>query len=283
MREQAMNDAWRMSLGLRSKYPDNQFAYKMFPDVPRLTEDEAHQRIDASLQQAASLNKREWLTRNEYPPGSAGWLTFQAKSLLAGIEHEAVWDEGHVTDYADHHKGEGRSLFVDSEQDDHFVVRQREEARIHRWMGSIMIATTYSAFACEVVLKSIALICKNRAIKTHDLNELFIDIPDASRERILADQPGVEDLFRHKKDAFGKWRYLEPDKTQGGLKTLIDAEPARELGRAARVLLDEAEIAGIRVGFSFRATRNIREGEGFKRVDDKLDFKIHGAEKPPPI
>ena len=275
MEEQQVNDMCLLDFGLRSSYKNKHFVYKMFPNVPRLTKDEATteevaRHTEAGLEVAARSDKK-WLTRNEYPFGSAGFLLFQAKSLLAGLEQEAVWDQGLVDGYTDADKRDSRSLFVSDESDDRLDGREWNEARILRWMGSIMIATTYSALACELIMKSIALTCNDRAKKIHNLQELFADLPKSSRDRIVTDQPGVEDLFRVERETSGSWRYLEPNKKERGLRTLIDVEAARQLGRVARVLLDEAEVVGLRIGFSFSATRNIDDSEHSRKVDDLLN------------
>ena len=66
----------------------------------------------------------------------------------------------------------------------------------------------------------------------------------------------------------------------------IEAERAanllsRLLGRAARVLLAEAEVVGIRAGFTFEGTRNTENADGSALRHDYSKIRLVGSENAP--
>ena len=265
-----------MDSGAVSSYHAGQFAFKIFPDIPRLSGAEVRSRVAAHKQH----DRRKWITRADFPAGSAGWLIFQARALLAGIDHPAMWDERSVAGFTEFDTRDDGSLFVPDGSDSHADAGDSKETRVLRWMGSTMTAVLNSAFACELTLKAIALTCKDVAKKEHDLAALLSDLPDASRHRIQADYEDVAILFEQKRHAFGAWRYFERNAGEGGPKALVDIAAARDLGRAARVLLDEAEVVGLRSGFAFNATRETEEVERAKLRRDHFQIRLTGSESP---
>ena len=80
-------------------------------------------------------------------------------------------------------------------------------------------------------MKAICLTCNDEAIKTHDLLDLFRDLPEESRERIKADFPEIEQLMVRARQVFGAWRYFERDVGETGLLALINVERAHAMGK----------------------------------------------------
>ena len=266
-----------MDLGAVPTYSTSQFSYKIFPDVGRLGVEEVKSRLTARERR----DRRKWITRTDFPVGSAGWLIFQARTLLAGIDHDATWDERSVGGFTEFDTRDDGSLFVPDRFDPNTDVGESKETRVLLWMGSTMTATMNSAFACELALKAITLTCKDEAKKEHDLFALLNDLPDASRSRVHADYQEIADLFERKRHSFGKWRYFERNAGEGGIRALVDIAAARDLGRAARVLLDEAEVVGLRSGFAFNATRETEKVEHAKLHRDHFQIRLTGGESPP--
>ena len=267
-----------MEIGAVSSYSTGQFAFKIFSDVGRLSTEEVESRVNTPKQR----DGRKWLTRTDFPVGSAGWLIFQAKTLLAGIDHRAIWDKRSFVGSSEFDTHDDGSLFVPDRPDDSTDPNESKESRVLRWMGSTMIAAMNSAFACELTRKAIALTCNDQAKKIHDLALLLDDLPNASRHRMHADYREMASLFERKRQTFGAWRYFERDAGEGGTRGLIDVAAARGLGRAARVLLDEAEVVGLRAGFAFEATRSTEDSDGSKVRRDHFKIRVTGGESPPP-
>lgn len=277
MDEDRFANLLRMDLGSAAIYGAGRFVYKVFLDVDRLSAAQVASRVAAR----GPRDKRDWITRADFPVGSAGRLAFQARALLAGIDHSAVWEHQAFVGFTEFVTRDDGSQIVpgapvlaaDSDLD--------KEGRVLRWMGSIMNAATHSAFACELALKAIALTCNDEAHKTHDLLVLLDDLPDTSRRRLQADQQEIASLLKRKRETFGKWRYFETDLPQGGINALIDVAAARDLGRAARVLLDEAEIVGLRAGFTFNGTRTTEVTDNRSRRRDRFELRLTSDENPP--
>lgn len=60
-----------------------------------------------------------------------------------------------------------------------------------------------------------------------------------------ADYPGIVAALDAGRQTFGSWRYFETNVRETVAQSLIDTEQARNLGKAARVILDEAEVVGL--------------------------------------
>ena len=73
MSEQDRTNTFNMALGLPAKYQeDAKLVSKIFPYIDRQTEDEFRQR---TTEESAKEEKRGWLTRSDFPAGSAGFLS----------------------------------------------------------------------------------------------------------------------------------------------------------------------------------------------------------------
>ena len=84
MSEQDASNTFQVALGSPPKYRDDaRFVSKIFPYIDCQTAEEFHERTNAE----AKKGPREgWLTRWEFPGGSAGFLFLQARALMSGVE-----------------------------------------------------------------------------------------------------------------------------------------------------------------------------------------------------
>ena len=66
-----------------------------------------------------------------------------------------------------------------------------------------------------------------------------------------------------------------------GMSAMINTQRAFDLAKAARVIFDEAEMAGLGYYVHLDATQRIREDERRSHVLGKHDMKVRGTEAPP--
>ena len=138
-----------------------------------------------------------------------------------------------------------------------------------------------AAFACELALKAISLTCTDEARKTHDLLELFDNLPGDSRDRLEADFSTMRDVLTEHRGTFGTWRYFEADVGTDAFKGITGPQPTRLLAKAARVILDEAEYVGLTGNITVQANRQVRMAGGRRESLNKSRVTIKGGECPP--
>ena len=84
MSEQNSSNTFQMAFGFPSKYHDDaRFVSKIFPHIDRQSAEEFHELTSA---EAGKGPREGWLTRREFPGGSAGFLFLQARALMSGVE-----------------------------------------------------------------------------------------------------------------------------------------------------------------------------------------------------
>ena len=264
MQDQAHTNTSAIAYGLRTKYrEDATFVHKLFPYMERQSKTELRER---SKEVVRTEYGKDALTRDSFPVGSVGFLILQARTLMFGVE-ELPWE---------------LSVVPPSQFDlgDDPTGRQRE---LLRRLGCTMTIALNSAFACELVMKAICLTRVNTARRTHDLWLLFKDIPEDSRDRLKEDFERIGAVLRKGRHTFGKWRYFEANVGAPRTKAMLDTNHAFDLAKAARVLLDEAQLMGIQYSIDITATRNKTTEAGgekkFMRV--KTNMNITGIEAPP--
>lgn len=259
-------------------YGNGVFAYKIFPNLERLSEQEHRKQVSLN----AALGKKQGkLTRSEFPIGTPGFFFLQALILMAGIEQPINPSELSVVEFPD----------FDLKDDGTAVVRySREKLRESTWqqeygfmrrLGTTVSQSMMSAFACELAMKSISLTCNDEAEKIHDLFDLYNDLPQPSRGRIEADYPEIEEMLEQSRHVFDKWRYFQKAPMGKSMAGMIDSERARALSKAARVILDEAEMMGLWGNVKIDAKQNVRFNEGRRDYRIELDTTVTGGEWPP--
>ena len=247
-----------MVLGMRPKHrADATFVQKIFPYMDRLSAEEFSQR---SSDQARKGGKKGRLTRSSFPAGSAGFLFLQARALMSGMERlprelsvARFWD-------VDMNEDGSATVHIPTEQlGEHSKTSEKE---LMKSLGSTMTIALMSAFACELAMKAIGLTRRDEVRKSHDLWELYSGLPEDSRARIEEDFPEAGSVMEDARHTFGKWRYFEVDVGARGIGAMIDTGRAFSLAKAARVLLDEAELMGLGYSVHIEATRQIAETAG---------------------
>lgn len=261
------------------EYGEGTFAIKLFPIPNDYTEKELKKRIEAK---AAEGDSRWKLTRNHFPVGSPGFFFLQAELLMHGLadisnlqthlfagfdDLSEVLDDGSLRVYED----------VESISQD----PRAFQFGLAKRMGANMTLSMLAAFACELGLKAVSLTCKDEARRSHDLLNLFQDLPSESRKRLKTDFSEIESILAENRQRFGSWRYFEAGTGEIALNALIDKPSALALGKAARVIMDECEIVGLDKALSLNTTQEIRQDGQERTTRNGIDIKVSGSENPP--
>ena len=186
-------------VGRGSKYgKEAKFVLKILPDMDR---DKAQfdQRLTARRK---AKPKKNWLDRNDFPKGTAGYLYAQACAFMSGLDNFPR--EMSAIALSDFDFGEPQILGIEASSADtslraSAVVptshRKPSDSDLMARMGTCMVAGMTAAFACEVGMKAILMTRLDEAEKTHDLLKLhdgnYSDYEEDRRRRLGkdADQP----------------------------------------------------------------------------------------------
>ncbi|MCY3665389.1 MAG: hypothetical protein OXH81_07005 [Gemmatimonadetes bacterium] len=266
-----------MGWGHAPKYSDDAtFVQKVFPHMDRQIREEFLQRVE---EQASEGNKNGWLTRSDFPAGSAGFLFLQARVLMSGVERlPREVSVARFSDFDVNDDGSATIYLSEKELGQHSKTREYE---LMKRMGSTMTIAMMAAFTCELAMKAIRLTQKDEARKSHDLFRLYRDLPSDSRVRIEADFAEVKEVLRSGRHTFDKWRYFEANVGGRGMAAMIDTKRAFALAKAARVILDEAEMVGLGYSVNVDATQSVRKTGNQRDIHIKHHLKAKGTEAPP--
>ena len=280
MRHEADGNLPKVCRGLAAEYRENaKFVLKILPDMVR---NKAHvdKRIAAKI---AEKRRKKWMSRHDFPGGTAGYLYLQACAFLAGIE--SLPRELSVIQSSDFHFEEPRISGVEV-ADDGSMHMSAETAggfrrplgpELMKRMGLMMMSGMTLAFACELVLKAILITRLDEARKTHDLLDLYNDLPEDSRTRLKADFVEIEDVLEQGRHTFGKWRYFETNVGGEAMLAMVNYQRAFALAKAARVTVDEGEIAGL--GCEVDVETEFEVGlEGDASYQEQVDLHVTGWE-----
>ena len=283
MSKESGGATFNMALGIAPEHRDGPtyrddatFVQKIFPNIDRQSEEEFRRRAKV---EASKGTKERWLTRCGFPPGSAGFLFLQARALMSGVERlprelsvARFWD-------SDMHDDGSTTMYVPMEElNEHSKTREYE---LMKRLGSTMTVAMMSAFACELVMKAIRLTRIDEARMSHDLWRLYRDLPADSRARIEEDWPETGSVLKSARYTFDKWRYFEANVGGRGMNAMIDTERAFGLAKAARVLLDEAEMMGLGYSVKVDVTRRITRTGDREDVHIEHRMRTTGKESPP--
>ena len=277
MSDQTASNTFNMAFGFPTKYPDDAtFVQKIFPNIDRQPEEEFRRRVKV---EASKGTKERWLTRSGFPAGSAGFLFLQARALISGVER--LPRELSVTRFWDFDMHDDGSTTMYVPEEDLGEHPKTHEHELMKRLGSTMTIAMMSAFACELAMKAIRLTRMDEARKSHDLWQLYRDLPPDSRERIEEDFPEVDSVLKSARHTFDKWRYFEANVGGRGMRAMIDTDRAFALAKAARVLLDEAEMVGLGYSVKVEATQKVTKNGDRQNVHIKHHLSTTGTEAPP--
>ena len=277
MLEQNASNTCNMAFGFSPKYRDGAtFVQKIFPHIDRQTRDEFRKRIKG---EALKGTKEGWLTRSKFPAGSVGFLFLQARALMSGVER--LPRELSVAPYQGFDMHETGSTTVYPTEEELSEHPKNREYELMKRLGSTMTIAMMSAFACELAMKAIRLTRMDEARKIHDLWQLYRDLPEDSRARIGEVFPEVGSVLESACNTFDRWRYFEANVGGRGMSAMIDTDRAFALAKAARVLLDEAEMMGLGYSVNLKATRRVTKANDRQHVHVKHHLSTTGTEVPP--
>ena len=282
MRVEGEDNMAAARIGQRANYrPDARFVLKLLPDMDR-DKAKADQRIEASL---AEGRKRRRLTRHEIPPGTAGYLYAQARAFLAGVEN--LSREQSAISLSDFEYGEPQVVGVEKSPAGGTlrvtgsvpVAYRRPSGReLMARMGTALVAGMAGAFACEVGMKAILVTRLGGAAKTHDLLELYRELPDDSRGRLEGDFPEIADVLGHSRETFGRWRYFEQGIGEDAIRALVDTDRVWGVGKAARVIADECVVAGLNYEIDIDTSFEFDWQPGDMRTAQRIHLSLVGRE-----
>ncbi len=278
-REQAANMS-NICFGRTVSYGDGVFLVKIFPRLERHSDKEFRARIRTKTAQG---NKKHHLTRNSFPSGSPGLLFMQANILMAGVGDTSRSDDRFVAEFPDMRFEDDGSVAVRMSAEGLGHDPKYSERRLARRMGTTMAEAMIAAFACELAMKAISLTCKDEAKQTHDLLDLYEDLPESCRKRIEADFPEITSVLSAGRQTFGAWRYFEKNVGEDGLHPMIDLDRARTLAKAARVVLDEAEVVGLAGVVDMKAEMDMHKMGEQETHKQRINLRIKGRESPPKL
>ena len=277
MSEEQTSHAFNLALGLPTRYRDEgKCVQKVFPRLARQSEEEIRQRV---LARAREGKKQGWITRSNFPAGSAGYLFLQARTLMAGVQR--LPREFSVAPFPDFDFNDNGSATVRLSREELGKHTRTQEYELMQRLGTTTTVAMMSAFACELAMKAIRLTLLDEARKSHDLWELYCDLPGNSQKRIETDYPEIAEVLRKSRHTFDKWRYFEANVGGKGIKAMIDTERAFTLAKAARVILDEAEIVGLGYSVNVVANQHVTESAEKRDIHIKQDMTVKVTEAPP--
>ena len=282
MQRESVENLPRARVGLASKYrPEAKFVLKLMPDMDR---DKAafDQRV---ADQLAAKKKKRWLDRRDLTEWNAGFLYAQAQAFLSGLEN--LPREMDAIALSDFEFREPRIVDAETSPNEATVrisgrvpIRHRQPSSraLMARMGSAMIGGMTAAFACEVGMKAILMTRLDRAEKTHDLMDLYNALPDDSRNRLEADFAEIAGVMDKNRHLFDKWRYFEKSVAKDAIPALVNTDRVRELGKAARVIVDECVVAGLQYEIHVDPSYQFDTDRGQVSHSQSIDLSVTGHE-----
>ena len=278
MREEMAANLPRARMGCGANYREQAaFLLKLLPDMDR-DKQAVDDRIDAARKSAPQRNR---LSRQKIPPGSAGHLYGQARAMMSGVEtlprdtsaislSDIEFGEPHVT-HVEESPVDG-SVSLCGQVPASYRKPPSERESMAR-MGATMLGGMAAAFSCELGMKAVLMTRLDEAPKTHDLLELYEALPPDSRARLEADFPEIGEVMERHRGTFGEWRYFGQTDDGAAFTALVNTDRASELGKAARVVLDECIVSGLTFGVDITATFAFDRGVGGSQQHYRIEAR----------
>ena len=277
--EEAQENALRMRCGDDPEYGEGPFLQKAIIVEEILSKAELKDRVAKKLRK--NRRNKQVLTRSTFPLGAPGNLYMQAKILISGVRdvysvHGTSMTEHEIVDLEDG----GFKLDLTKSSGKMVQDPQYQEFKMMSRLGCQMSAAILAAFACELVMKAISLTCKDEASRTHDLLDLYQDLPEDSRRRVAVDYEAIADVMEEGRHIFGRWRYFENNAGPEALRGMVDLGRTLRLAKAARVLLDEAMLVGLYGGAKMNAREKVRVEGPTEEYEQEVKLTIKAGESP---
>lgn len=264
MLHEAERNMPRVRVGRGAEYDEKaRFVLKILPDMDR-SKAEFDERVENAKRKANQKPRRGPLTRRAFPEGTPGHLYFEACALVSGLgvlprDMSAV----SLSDFDfENPVTEATELKVDALGRVQTSIQiPRKHSSIGRMvprMGTALVAGFAAAFACEVGMKALLLTRVDEAARTHDLLKLYESLPEDCRERLQADFGEIVDVMTEYRQTFGKWRYFDSNAGPKAISALVDMDRTWGLGRAARVIVDEGVIAGLKYDIDLKYDTDVQ-------------------------
>ena len=218
------------------------FIVKRFPNLERRKPEEVCKNIQKNQKGGYKM-----LDRKDFPAGMPSALVQEAELLMSSVAHFPLTERQSVGSPVKLVRNKEGKAFLDfsieTEKYEQDVYYQQREEKVK--IGTTLATAMMGAFSCELVMKAIALTCKFRTKKTHNLADLYAEMPQSSRTRVEADFPEIQQVMDEHTETFSNWRYFDMPSLEPVMRNMMNVETGRRLSKAARVLLDEAEICGL--------------------------------------
>ena len=281
MRREADGNLPQVCRGLAAQYrEDAMFVLKILPELECNT---AHvdKRIAAKI---AAVPRKGWLNRVSVPKGTAGYLYLQASTFIAG--RESLPREMSVIRDSDFDFEAPRISGVDVADDGSVRVsakamgrfRQPSDHMLMERMGSVMMLGMISAFSCELALKAVLITRQDEAKKTHDLLDLYKDLPEDSRTRLKADFAEIDSVLEDGRQTFDQLRYFQMNVGEKAMLAMVNTERALALAKAARVIIDEGEISGLTYEVDIDLEQVVEVDNGSTSHREEYGLRVTGGE-----
>lgn len=255
------------------------FVSKRFPDLKRRTQEEVRGGIKKNQN-----SEKNTLDRKDFPEGTPAALYFEAILLMSSVAQFPLTERRSI----------GRRVGLARDTDGNTVLdiatdteKWQQDAKIEQREAAIKMGTNLStamlsAFSCELVMKAISLTTSNRAQRTHNLADLYANLPPSSRSRLETDFPEIQQVMANNTKTFSSWRYFDIPNGEQAIRNTTQAMTGQALSKAARVLIDEAEICGLVSEMRISQKVFIDETkEGGVSCNEHIDAKFNFGEAPP--
>ena len=256
------------------------FVLKILPDMDRDTA--WFEKRVAAMREGKP--KRNWLDRQSFPLGSAGYLYAQACAFVSGLAN--LPREMSAISLADFDFGEpqivgGEAPTADAPRRISGLIpaihRRPSNAVMMARMGAAMVAGMVAAFACELGMKAILMTRLHEMEKTHDLLKLYEALPADSRKRLEADFAEIPGVLEKYRGVFGRWRYFE-HAAEHAMTVLVDTDRVLGLGKAARVIVDECVVAGLQYEIDVDSDFEFTVDQDDERYSEQRRLRVVGHE-----
>ena len=269
--------------GRGSKYSRKaRFVVKLLVDMDR----DMGSYEQALAESLRSGRRKGYLDRRDFPAGEAGYLFAQAAMLVSGLG--GLPRELSAVSVSDVEFGTPEIRRVEPAGADDGTMRVTGTIPAKYWkpsnalmkarMGTLMMAGSTAAFACELAMKALLMTRHHEAEKTHDLASLYAALAPDCRERLEGDFGEIKSVLEENRQTFGNWRYFEQALREKAFGALVDTDRLWGLGKSARVLVDECVVAGLDYNIAAEKDSELSSEGGEVDYRERVHLRVEGHE-----